>query len=38
MKILIVDDESLNRFLLLHMLEEEGYTDCHEAKNGAEAL
>lgn len=38
MKILIVDDESLNRFLLLHMLEEEGYTDCYEAKNGAEAL
>ncbi|OFC69443.1 fused response regulator/phosphatase [Alteromonas confluentis] len=38
MKILIIDDESLNRFLLLHMLEEEGYTDCYEAKNGQEGI
>lgn len=38
MKILIVDDESLNRFLLKHMLAEEGYHDCEEAGNGEEAL
>ncbi len=38
MRILIVDDESLNRFLLQHMLEEEGYKDCIEAKDGEEAL
>lgn len=38
MRILIVDDESLNRFLLIHMLEEEGYLDCFEARNGDEAL
>ena len=38
MKILIIDDESLNRFLLLHMLEEEGYTDCYEAKDGPEGI
>lgn len=38
MRILIVDDESLNRFLLVHMLEQQGYTDCHEAENGEQAL
>ena len=38
MRILIVDDESLNRFLLMHMLEQEGYQDCYEASNGAQAL
>ncbi|MEP4892014.1 MAG: SpoIIE family protein phosphatase [Aliiglaciecola sp.] len=38
MRILIVDDESLNRFMLLHMLEEAGYADCFEAENGREAL
>ncbi len=38
MRILVVDDESLNRFLLVHMLEEAGYTDCFEAETGREAL
>ncbi len=38
MRILIVDDESLNRFLLSHMLEEAGYNDCYEAESGHEAL
>lgn len=38
MRILVVDDESLNRFLLVHMLEEAGYTDCYEAETGREAL
>ncbi len=38
MRILVVDDESLNRFLLVHMLEEAGYTDCFEAESGREAL
>ncbi|WP_342804652.1 fused response regulator/phosphatase [Alteromonas sp. M12] len=38
MRILIVDDESLNRFMLVHMLEEAGYLDCFEAESGREAL
>ncbi|MFA3790541.1 SpoIIE family protein phosphatase [Aliiglaciecola sp. SL4] len=38
MRILIVDDEPLNRFMLLHMLEEAGYADCFEAETGREAL
>lgn len=38
MRILVVDDESLNRFLLVHMLEEQGYTECYEAQSGHEAL
>lgn len=38
MRILIVDDDILNRFLLVHMLEQQGYTDCYEAENGFEAL
>lgn len=38
MRILIVDDESLNRTLLVHMLKQQGYADCHEAANGEQAL
>lgn len=38
MRILIVDDESLNRFMLKHMLEQQGYNDCFEAENGEQAL
>lgn len=38
MRILIVDDDTLNRFLLVNMLEERGYMDCYEAENGHEAL
>lgn len=38
MRILVVDDESLNRFLLIHMLEENGYRDCFEAETGEEAI
>jgi DNA-binding response OmpR family regulator/anti-sigma regulatory factor (Ser/Thr protein kinase) len=38
MRILIVDDDSLNRFLLVHMLEQNGYLDCYEAESGHEAL
>lgn len=38
MRILIVDDESINRFLLRHMLEEEGFTEIYEAEGGQEAL
>jgi two-component system, HptB-dependent secretion and biofilm response regulator len=38
MRILIVDDDNLNRFLLLHLLEQEGYSDCYEAEDGYEAL
>lgn len=38
MRILVVDDESINRFLLIHMLEEAGYTDCFEAESGREAI
>ena len=38
MRILIVDDEPLNRFMLKHMLEQQGYTDCYEAENGEQAL
>lgn len=38
MRILVVDDDPLNRFLLTHMLEEEGYEDCYEAENGEEAV
>ncbi|WP_100655645.1 ATP-binding SpoIIE family protein phosphatase [Alteromonas flava] len=38
MRVLIVDDESINRFLLVHMLEEQGYLDVYEARSGHEAL
>ena len=38
MRILVVDDDTLNRFLLLHLLEQQGYLDCYEAENGFEAL
>jgi two-component system, HptB-dependent secretion and biofilm response regulator len=38
MRILVVDDDALNRFLLIHMLEEQGYVDCYEAENGLEAI
>lgn len=38
MRILIVDDESINRFLLRHILEEDGYTELYEAVGGNEAL
>lgn len=38
MRILIVDDDSLNRFLLSHMLEEAGFHDCYEAESGREAI
>lgn len=37
-KILIVDDDALNRFLLRHMLEQEGYHNCIEASDGASAI
>ncbi|GFD79136.1 fused response regulator/phosphatase [Tenacibaculum sp. KUL118] len=38
MKILIVDDESINRTLLTNMLYSAGYKDCIEAVNGIEAI
>jgi len=38
MKILIVDDEPINRILLLNMLSAEGYDDCIEAENGTQAI
>ena len=38
MRILIADDEAINRLLLQHMLEDEGYTDIYEAENGLEAI
>ena len=38
MRVLVVDDESINRCLLVHMLEEEGYRDIYEARSGHEAL
>ncbi|MDN4503691.1 SpoIIE family protein phosphatase [Alteromonadaceae bacterium BrNp21-10] len=38
MRILVVDEESLNRFLLLYMLKQEGYTEVREAQNGKDAL
>jgi DNA-binding response OmpR family regulator/anti-sigma regulatory factor (Ser/Thr protein kinase) len=38
MRILVVDDDTLNRFLLVHMLEQQGYTDTFEAEDGVVAL
>ena len=35
MRILIVDDESLNRELLLHMLEQEGFMTYYEQREAA---
>jgi DNA-binding response OmpR family regulator/anti-sigma regulatory factor (Ser/Thr protein kinase) len=37
-KILIVDDESINRTLLANMLYNAGYKDCVEAANGVDAI
>ena len=36
MKILIVDDEAINRTLLTNMLYNAGYKDCIEAVDGVE--
>lgn len=38
MRILVVDDDALNRVLLVHMLEQQGYVECYEAENGYQAL
>ena len=38
MKILIVDDEPINRTMLVSMLSEAGFTDCVEAACGEDAL
>jgi len=38
MRILVVDDDTLNRFLLVNMLEQQGYTDTFEAEDGAVAI
>lgn len=38
MRILVVDDKSLNRFVLINILEQQGYRDCYEAESGHEAL
>jgi DNA-binding response OmpR family regulator/anti-sigma regulatory factor (Ser/Thr protein kinase) len=38
MRILVVDDDTLNRFMLVHMLEQQGYVDTFEAENGAVAI
>jgi DNA-binding response OmpR family regulator/anti-sigma regulatory factor (Ser/Thr protein kinase) len=38
MRILVVDDDTLNRFLLVHMLEQQGYVDTFEAEDGVVAL
>ena len=38
MRILVVDDDALNRFLLIHMLEQQGYADTFEAEDGASAI
>jgi len=37
-RILVVDDEYFNRFLLLNMLQEEGYAEVFEAESGEQAL
>jgi len=38
MRILVVDDNTLNRFLLVHMLEQQGYMDTFEAEDGGVAI
>ena len=38
MKILIVDDEAINRTLLTNMLYNAGYKECIEAVDGVEAI
>jgi DNA-binding response OmpR family regulator/anti-sigma regulatory factor (Ser/Thr protein kinase) len=38
MRILVVDDDTLNRFLLVHMLEQQGYMDTFEAEDGVVAI
>lgn len=38
MRILVVDDETINRTLLVNMLEQQGYTDTFEAQNGTIAI
>ncbi|MCF2946710.1 fused response regulator/phosphatase [Paraglaciecola aquimarina] len=38
MRILVVDDDPINRFLLMNMLEQQGYVDTYEAENGKVAL
>jgi DNA-binding response OmpR family regulator len=38
MRILVVDDDTLNRFLLVNMLEQQGYMDTFEAEDGAVAI
>ena len=38
MRILVVDDDPINRFLLVNMLEQQGYVDTFEAENGREAI
>lgn len=38
MRILVVDDDPINRFLLINMLEQQGYVDTFEAENGKEAI
>ena len=35
---IVVDDEPLNRFLIIHMLEQEGYDSISEACDGEAAL
>lgn len=38
MRILVVDDDTLSRFLLVHMLEQQGYLDTFEAEDGMVAI
>jgi CheY-like chemotaxis protein len=38
MRILVVDNDTLNRFLLVHMLEQQGYIDTFDAEDGAVAI
>lgn len=38
MRILVVDGDSLDRFLLINILEQNGYADCYEAQSGHEAI